>query len=491
MITVNGYSNLEPIGQGGVGDVYRAVNELTGTTVAIKVLRDVSDKSVAWHRTRREFAALKALTGHPNVIQLIELIELEQGPALVMEFAPGGSVADVMRCRDSALSTAETVQIGCDTATALVAAHEQGIVHRDIKPQNLLFDADGRVKLCDFGIAALAHSEKFRARTNALSHRYASPEDLDNEGEIGPSCDVYSLGATLLHIARGAPPTLRERLKPWRPPAGASVDVAALDAVIAACLRPNPKQRPTAAQVLTDLALINIEPGPVEAVGFDDRTLRSVQPIEQPGSPDAVEQPAVHRPPQEPKPAVVRPAPARPAARSRRRGIAARCIGAASLLGIAVVGFVALNQGQRSGDVLSTRKVKLTTRPTNLPELTDISWPFGDDGVCLVQSSGADELVPVACDQAHDVQRFATATLDKTLFPASAVFDSEVIDRAVGAICTPLFETFVGAQYRSSRLQISITRPSPGTWRTADRVFQCLLGVGGRRVIGDARNSAS
>jgi eukaryotic-like serine/threonine-protein kinase len=490
MITVNGYTNLEPVGQGGVGDVYRAVNELTGTTVAIKVLRDVSDQSVAWHRTRREFAALKALTGHPNVIQLIELIELEQGPALVMELAPGGSVADMMRCRESAMSTAETVQIGRDTATALVAAHQQGIVHRDIKPQNLLFDAMGKVKLCDFGIAALAHSEKFRARTNALSHRYASPEDLDNEGEVGPACDVYSLGATLLHIARGAPPTLRERLKPWRPPAGTSVEVAALDAVIAACLRPNPKHRPTAAQVLTDLDLISVEPGPVEAVWSDDLTLRSVPPIEQPDFPDAVEQPGARRSPEQPNPAVVRPAPARPAIRSRHR-IAARCIVAASLLGIAVVVFVALSQGPRSGDVSSMQKVKLTTRPTNLPELTDVAWPFGGDGVCLVQSSGADELMPVTCDHVHDVQRFATATLDQTLFPANAVFDSEMIEEAVGAICTPLFETFVGGPYRSSQLQISITRPSPGTWRTGDRVVQCLLGVGGRRVIGDARNSAS
>ena len=83
MIAIDGYTNIDRIGLGGLGDVYRATDVETGVTVAIKVLRDVSDESVAWHRTRREFAALEALAGHPHVIQLIELIELEQGPGLV------------------------------------------------------------------------------------------------------------------------------------------------------------------------------------------------------------------------------------------------------------------------------------------------------------------------------------------------------------------------------------------------------------------------
>ncbi len=76
--------------------MFRAVDQATGATVAIKVLRDVSDSSVAWHRTRRELAALETLTGHPNVIRPIDLLELADGPALVMEYAPGGSVADLL-----------------------------------------------------------------------------------------------------------------------------------------------------------------------------------------------------------------------------------------------------------------------------------------------------------------------------------------------------------------------------------------------------------
>ncbi|MCB0969467.1 MAG: serine/threonine protein kinase, partial [Ilumatobacter sp.] len=220
-------------------------------TVAIKVLRDVSDSSVAWHRTQRELTALVALSGHAHVVRLIELLDLPTGPALVMEYAPGGSVADLLAARNGdVLSAAEVVLIGRQAADALDAAHDQDIVHRDVKPQNLLIDAYGQVKLCDFGIASLTRSEEFRTRTSAISMRYASPEDLDEDAEVGPPSDVYSLGATLLHLAHGAPPTLKERLAPWTPPATDDAQLAALDAVIASCLHPDPAARPSAADVL-------------------------------------------------------------------------------------------------------------------------------------------------------------------------------------------------------------------------------------------------
>ena len=93
---IAGYHSFVRIGRGGLGDVYRAVETATGATVAVKVLRDVSDSSLAWHRTRRELTALVALMGHRHVIGPIELIDHVDGPALVMEYAAGGSVASAV-----------------------------------------------------------------------------------------------------------------------------------------------------------------------------------------------------------------------------------------------------------------------------------------------------------------------------------------------------------------------------------------------------------
>jgi hypothetical protein len=257
VITVDGYADLQRIGHGGLGDVYRATRESTGSTVAIKVLRDVSDESVAWHRTRRELTALVSLSGHAHVIQLLELLDLPEGPALVMEYAPGGSVADLLGRRESTLSVAEAVLIGRHTADALIAAHEQDIVHRDLKPQNLLIDTYGRIKLCDFGIASLARSDDFRTRTNALSLRYASPEDLDDDAEVGPPSDVYSLGATVLHLVHGSQLSVRDRLQPWTAPATDDPELAELDRIVERCLRPDPEERPSSPDLLDQLEAID------------------------------------------------------------------------------------------------------------------------------------------------------------------------------------------------------------------------------------------
>ena len=133
---IDGYHSLVRIGSGGLGDVFRAVDQATGATVAIKVLRDVSDSSVAWHRTRRELTALETLSGHPNVIRPIALLELAGGPALVMEYAPGGSVADLLDDQPSPsrrrLTVDQTVFVGRQTTGALVAAHAQ----RDRPPRH-------------------------------------------------------------------------------------------------------------------------------------------------------------------------------------------------------------------------------------------------------------------------------------------------------------------------------------------------------------------
>lgn len=510
MISIEGYTDVERIGRGGIGDVYRAVRTSTGGTVAIKVLRDISDESVAWHRTRRELTALVSLAGHANVIRLIEVLDLPEGPALVMEHAPGGSVAELMLRRDRPLSVGETVLVGRQTATALVAAHERGIVHRDVKPQNLLIDAYGQVKLCDFGIAAMARSDEFRARTSAISMRYASPEDLDDEVDVGPASDVYSLGATLLHLARGAPPTLKERLAPWVPPATDDEEMGALDRIIASCLHPSPGERPSAAEVADELERLGwsidernraiafesvdldddlddaptdqraAAPGPLlvasAAAGADEaptltrpsgRVDRSDEPSFHAGVPDGPDEPhdTVYRPDRRP----VRPAP--PPARRRWPVVA----GAILLLVLVVVVVVVLRP---DGDATG---VEFVERPAGLTDVRALDWPTGDVRECLVQRD--DTLDPVGCGEPHDLQRVAVGTLDD---PADVTFDEVAVQAAVRAACDAAFVSFVGVAPADSDFDAPFSAPSAATWAQGDRGYQCLLGVAGRRVVGDA-----
>jgi len=218
---LRGYGDIELVGEGGLGRVYRAVKVSTGGTVAIKELRDISAGSPAWHRARRELDAMLRLKGHAHVINVEEVIDGPNGPCLIMEYAPGGSLFD--RVQRGPLSAPELVLVGQHVCDALTASHAAGVLHRDIKPHNLLVDAFGQVKVCDFGIASLARDGELRTKTGALTMAYASPEELDGSDDIGPAADVYSFAATMLHLASGRRPSFQDRLN------GTSVDFAVKD----------------------------------------------------------------------------------------------------------------------------------------------------------------------------------------------------------------------------------------------------------------------
>lgn len=533
VIEIEGFSDLVQIGQGGLGDVYRARRESTGSTVAIKVLRDVSDESVAWHRTRRELTALVALAGHGNVIQLLELLDLPEGPALVMEYAPGGSVADLLRDRDGTLHPGEVVLIGRQTAGALAAAHGLGIVHRDVKPQNLLIDAYGQVKLCDFGVAALTRSEEFRTRTNALSMRYASPEDLDDDAEIGPPSDVYSLGATLLHLVHGAPPSLKERLAPWVAPPVTDPTIAAIDQLLTQCLHPDPAQRPTADDLHERLERIEWDLDgrrralDVEGVEMPDLSevtgRRTGPPVVEvpepavvapspapfagpPARPVSADEVTTARRPDRPLP---RPSAAPPEPDKRRWWIPAVVL----LIAVAAAVVVFWPDDEAAAPAPATApattvpatappttsapttvppvEFAIVERPAGLRPITDaaIVWPFGDVGECLLQVAGDDELQPISCDEPHDLQRFAVAEFDG--FDGAATFEAAAIESIATTECRAAFEVYVGAAFDDSEpLDAPFTVPSAATWGDGDRRYQCFIGVPDARLVGDARDSA-
>ena len=248
----DGFTEIEKKGAGGLGNLYRARRETTGGVVAIKELRDVGAGSPTMHRARRELEALLRLKGHPYVVSIEEIIEGPEGPCLVMEFAEGGSLMDRLE-QGGPLPAAELVLVGQHVAQALTVAHRLGIVHRDVKPHNLLIGTFGQVKLCDFGIAALTRDSSDRTQTQAITLAYASPEELDGADEIGPPADVYSFAATFLHLATGRRPTFRERIDAAALQTLASEEngsvMAAVYRGLAAAFTYEPEGRPTMAEL--------------------------------------------------------------------------------------------------------------------------------------------------------------------------------------------------------------------------------------------------
>jgi tRNA A-37 threonylcarbamoyl transferase component Bud32 len=189
------------IARGGSAEVFKAEQIGLGRPVAIKVLFQQSTDEVAWERFERECRALGALSSHPNIVDVYGRGETGDGtPCLVMQYLSGGSLADRLALRGR-LTGREVLSIGLKMAEALAAAHRAGVLHRDVKPANILLSADGEPALADFGIARLED----RATTGSMfsaSIRHAPREVLTGQRPTATS-DVYSLGSTLFELATG------------------------------------------------------------------------------------------------------------------------------------------------------------------------------------------------------------------------------------------------------------------------------------------------
>jgi eukaryotic-like serine/threonine-protein kinase len=186
------------IGQGGMSDVYQARDQRTGLAVAVKIVRS-GDPEFA-RRLAQEVRALQRIED-PGLVRMIDTGLEDHQAYLVMELVDGPTLAGSLR--DGPLGPAATAAIGAGLASALTHVHEQGIVHRDVKPSNILLGPDGRAKLGDFGIARLLDSSTFTiAGTTLGTAAYMAPEQLEDH-EVGPSADIWSLGMVLLECLLG------------------------------------------------------------------------------------------------------------------------------------------------------------------------------------------------------------------------------------------------------------------------------------------------
>jgi serine/threonine-protein kinase len=248
---VGQYDVLHVIGQGGMGKVYDATAP-DGRRVAIKVLVHpegtppaLRDEAVA--RFQREGRAAQSLN-HPNIVSVLEVGEQEGMPFIVMEFIDGQSVRDLINMAGS-IRVERGLEIMTQVCDALGYAHDKGVVHRDIKPDNIMVPRDGPVKLTDFGLAVVAN-EATLTRTGSVmgTFNYMSPEQARGE-RVDLRSDIFSLGATMYEMLSGrkafggeSPASIVEKILNADPPPLEGLP-AGVSRAISLCLRKNPKYR--------------------------------------------------------------------------------------------------------------------------------------------------------------------------------------------------------------------------------------------------------
>ncbi|MFF3510178.1 serine/threonine-protein kinase [Streptomyces sp. NPDC002573] len=370
------YRLVDSIGSGGMGRVWRAHDEVLHRAVAIKELTAAlyvteSDRSVLLARTHAE-ARAAARINHSAVVTIHDVLEHDNRPWIVMELVEGGSLADAVKERGR-LEADEAARIGLWVLRALRAAHSAGVLHRDVKPGNVLLAADGRVLLTDFGIAQV-EGDTTITRTGEIvgSVDYLAPERVRGH-DPGPSSDLWALGATLYTAVEGRSPfrrtsplTTMQAVVDEEPAQPAHA--GALDSVIAALLRKDPAERPDAElleQMLAEAAEGRRPKAAQEYVatqhldtsGVGDPSTTATGQRENRGahaSGSTLHQPA---------PAVAQV----PAPRRRRRGrTVAFVLAVAAILGAA--GAVAVNSFGNADDGSTANTV--TTDPTSTPTPT-------------------------------------------------------------------------------------------------------------------------
>ncbi|MGN7969977.1 protein kinase domain-containing protein [Microbacterium sp. 22296] len=205
-VTFGGRYELESrIAIGGMGEVWEATDHVIGRTVAIKILKDEYMGDPGFLERFRAEARHAALVNHEGIASVFDYGEEDGSAFLVMELVPGEALSTILE-RDGSLSTDKTLDIVAQTAAALQAAHAAGLVHRDIKPGNLLITPDGRVKITDFGIARIADQVPLTATGQVMGTvQYLSPEQASGH-PASPATDTYSLGIVAYESLAGKRP---------------------------------------------------------------------------------------------------------------------------------------------------------------------------------------------------------------------------------------------------------------------------------------------
>ena len=282
--TIAHYRITSKLGQGGMGEVYRATDTKLDREVAIKILPvEISDDADRRRRFIKEAKAASSLN-HPHVCTIYEVGETDDGqPFIAMEFLPGQTLGDFAGGKP--LDNEKIVAIGAQIADALDAAHEVGIVHRDIKPENIHIDSHGRVKVLDFGLAKVAHTRPLSETSTAEMTEpgklmgtpdYMSPEQARSH-EVDHRSDLFSVGIVLYELTTGRLPfsgsglvETMEKITGTEPEAMARFNyeiTPELERIICKCLEKKPEDRyQTARDLLIDFRRLERQSGTLTSI---------------------------------------------------------------------------------------------------------------------------------------------------------------------------------------------------------------------------------
>jgi serine/threonine protein kinase len=471
------------IARGGFAIVWQARQESLNRLVAVKVDERKLDTDAERRRFLREAGAAGRMSGHPGIVTVHDAGLLgDDRPFLVMELCPGGSLTRWMTA-DPRPSQRRVRDVGVRIADALSAAHLLGVLHRDVKPANILIDAYNNAGLADFGLAALIDPDTPLSETvEAITPAYAPPEVFAKK-PLTEHADVYSLAATLYAVLSGrAPrwsettetPSIPEIIKRQKSPIRRihGVDKAFMDVLLNA-MAESPEDRPTAAQLRDQLTALNL------STKLAPRPLEVTQEPSSP--PTAAEEPV---PPRAAKPEP----PPKPSRRWEHRGLATLAIAA---LVIAVTSVVAMvNLATRTPAAEPTRTVT-TTAPAS-PTITqamvpagfiDCSEQLGNETYCASQAECWAEVQGLGdlpwlgnkqdCNKTHVYQTFIAGRMTYELRRQSQLESDAQIRR----ICTTeIANSMLRSRDRRSDWEIWVLGPQ----QPYEYYFRCILGRGER-----------
>lgn len=469
-IDIAGLEGFELVEAGGFGLVYRARQPRFERTVAVKVLQTRITDDRLQHQFRRECAAAGRLTGHPHIVTVFDAGFTSEGrPYLVMEWMEGGSLEDHLRAKGP-LGPRAVVTVGAKVAGALAAAHAEGVLHRDVKPANILVSRYGEPELGDFGIASLGPATGMSVSMYALTPVHAAPEVLEGSRATTAS-DVYSLASTLwtllsgeapfagppdeavvpmvMRILRSEPPTLE---RPGIP--------AELVDVLTGAMAKVPAERPASAAEFAAALLASLEASPAPAPRPQARAAATRSPV-----PANVLAPVPPSPPMRAAAAdteVVAPPP-RPRGHRGRR-VAIWSASAATLLVLAAgVGFTLWSRGGAAGPAT-------TQRPPP-------SWPPAV-GACINDTDPAPnsyEPVVVSCDDPH-VSEVAATFLVSTQGDKYPGVEALSAGSYKSPCTTDVYDRYLHAPV-STRTDLVATeiQPDEKSWAGGKAMFICVL----------------